>query len=703
MRKIKLALLSVAALGMVFAASCSLESGIPEQSSLTSGTLEMSETPETSETPDTPEEKDEWAEYNTITVARALEICQEVGETGTTERYYLRGTVKDLNATYGEMTLVDETGEIYVYGTYSADGSKRFSELEETPKNGDEVLLHCILKVHSGKKEVGNARLIDFKKVEISVDESDYTEMNLADARTAAEGTLIKTDGVVAKITYAFGMKPSGVYLVDETQSIYVYDANLAATAKVGNQVSILASKTWWVLDSEQANAQKFGYKGCCQLENVTVLSNDKGSHEFNKTWITETTVKDIMETPVTTDITTTIYKVNAYVKESVGTGFTNYYIDDIDGKTGSYVYTQCNGSDLAWLKEFDGKICTVYLSVINAKSTATGCQFRFMPISVSYDNYTFDAAKAPDFALEYYALDQFEESYTGDPALEVVTSVSSEILSLDNITISYTSDNTNSVYFTTADGKTVMHCGENGTANVTVTATYGQVSKSATVKITKKSPVVYQSITVAQAIAAAVDSEVTVKGIVGPSLVNQSGFYLFGEDGSMIAVKVFDQTQFNGLSIGHEVVLKGRRERYVKDDASTIAGQTCIVEGEILVNNGGEHEYSTAKFTEKTIAEFNEMDIAEDYSTSVFIIKATVEYVENAYYTSLNLKSNGATLKLYMSGAGQYSWLKAFSGQEITMEVAACNWNDKTDVWRGCVLAARTASGKILNTLNFN
>ena len=45
------------------------------------------------------------------------------------------------------------------------------------------------------------------------------------------------------------------------------------------------------------------------------------------------------------------------------------------------------------------------------------------------------------------------------------------------------------------------------------------------------------------------------------------------------------------------------------------------------------------------------------------------------------------------MSGAGQYSWLKAFTGQEVTMEVAPCNWNSK-NYYAGCVLAVVLEDG---------
>ena len=49
------------------------------------------------------------------------------------------------------------------------------------------------------------------------------------------------------------------------------------------------------------------------------------------------------------------------------------------------------------------------------------------------------------------------------------------------------------------------------------------------------------------------------------------------------------------------------------------------------------------------------------------------------------------------------HSWLKVFAGQEVTVEIAPCNWNSKTDNYAGCVLAVRNADGsKTLNELNF-
>jgi hypothetical protein len=187
--------------------------------------------------------------------------------------------------------------------------------MTEKPYKGDEVLLHCILQNYNGTKEVKNARLIELTSNAGNVDESDYTEMSIAEAREADKGSLIKVDGVVAAITYANGMKPSGVMLVDDTQSIYVYDGDLAGRVQKGNTITILGEKDWWILDTEQSAASKHGYQGCCQLTDVTLVSNDEGNTEFDKTWIEETTVKSIVENPIEEDITTIIYKVNACVK----------------------------------------------------------------------------------------------------------------------------------------------------------------------------------------------------------------------------------------------------------------------------------------------------------------------------------------------------------------------------------------------------
>ena len=646
------------------------------------------------------DDEDDWAEYDTITIAEALELCGEPGNL-TTERYYIRATIISVdNPQYGQMTIGDETGTIMVYGTYSADGEINYSAMADKPYKGDEVLLHCTLQNYNGTKEVKNARLIAFKHVDVEINESDYTDMSIADAREAEIGTKIKIDGVVARITYANGMIPVGVYLVDETQSIYVYDGDIAGRVAIGNKITVLGSKAYWILENEQNSAQKFGYKGCCQLEDATLLENDGKTNEIDFSWVETSTVKEIMDTPVTENITTTIFKVNALVKKAPGNGFTNYYFNDLDGTTGSYTYSQCNGNDFGWLDEFDGKICTVYLSVLNAKSTTSGCVFRFIPIKVIDERFQFNTDDTAEHIVKYYGIPQFNASYTGNPAKELVTKVSSELLGFENATLSYTSSNENVVYFTTEGGKTVFNCKDAGKATVTVKGEYDGKIYTETIDVVVVPNVEYDSITIEEAKGKEVGEEVIIKGIVGPSVVNKSGFYLFDETG-MIAITV-DASVFADIEIGYEVVLKGKRDVF-KDPAAAHAGQLAISNCELLANYYGEHDYHTFDFIkDKTLADIYALNNNEHHSDEVYYVKATVEVVETAYYTSIKLVDGGSSLSLYCSSANQYSFLKPFAGKEVFLEIAPCNWNNKS-YYAGCVLAVETQDGVVLNTLNFN
>ena len=637
-------------------------------------------------------------EIKVITIAEALELCGDPGDI-TSERYYIRATIKTIsNSEYGSMVIYDETGEISVYGTYSADGALKYSELSEKPYKGDEVLLHCILQNYNGTKEVQNARLIEFVSNQGNVDVSEYTAATIAEARAAAEGAKLKVSGIVARITYANGMKPSGFILVNGADSIYVYDGDAAARVAIGNRVEIAASKTYWILDTEQNSAATHGYKGCNQLEGVTLISNDEGNNEWISDSIPTATVKEIMDNPITNDITTQVYKVTALVKKAPGNGFVNYYINDLDEKTGSYTYTQCNGSDFAWLDQFDGKICTVYLVALNAKSSAAGCVYRFLPVAVINENYTFDTNNTAEFAVKYHGVGQFDAMYTGNPALELVTSVESELLGFENATLSYTSSNESVIKFVTENGKTTMNCLASGTATITVKGTYNGKEYSETVTVTVDIPTEeIPSITVGEAISAELGTVVTVKGVVASSVANKNaGFYLIDESGAITVLT--DSETIAKLHIGDEVIITGTRELSKDTD-----GQIYINNAELVVNNYGNKKYSTNSFiTNKTLADIAALDGDVLHTTEVYVITATISREVGGYSTNTYVVDGDLEYMLYAGGAGQYAWLEKYAGQTLTIELAVCDWNNKGN--KGCILSITTADGtQIFNEINFS
>lgn len=682
-------------------------------------------TPSTPSTPSAPSSKPSTDENNSsknedekkiYTIAELIAMMPSDGSV-TTERYYVKAEIKSIdNADYGAMTIKDPTGTLSVYGTYSSDGVKRYSELDEKPVKGDTVLLYGTIQNYKNKTpEIKSGWIIEFKKGTPSWSKDDYTEMTIGEAREAAVDSLVKVTGVVSRITFANGMKPNGFIIVGDNSSIYVYDNQIAITVAIGNKITLLAKKTMFIASKEASSAKKFGYKGACQLIDGHLLSNDEATNDLDLSFAQEKTVKEVIETSPSDNITSLIYHSNALIKrvQKEGQNFVNYYIDDLDGKTGSYVYTSCDGKDFAWMDQYDGKICSVYYTALNAKSTSTGVLFRFLPIKIEDNNYQFNIAEAPKFAVEYYGLEQFDTVYSADPEKEMLTSVTSDLLNFGTATLSYSSNNTALAYFETGkDGKVIFHINSetDGTATITVTGHLdGQKDFSKTMDIKIVKPVdVSSAVNVKAAIDASKGTELLVKGVIGPSLVNKDGFYLIDETGSL-AVVMNSRDELNGLQIGQTVYIKGKRDLFASSRKGTPSYfESCMTGCQIVKNEFGNVDYSTASFIKgKTLADLIALPVADNYHTAeVYVITAGLKFVSTKNYSNAYLKDGDSEMRLYCTNAaGQYKWINPYvdDTKTYTMEVAVCNWNDK-NYFTACLLSITDSNGnKVMNTLNFN
>ncbi|MBQ8879731.1 MAG: hypothetical protein IJY69_02685 [Clostridia bacterium] len=622
-----------------------------------------------------------------VTIAEAKAALAEVGDVSSTP-VTIKATVREVDEN-GIVRVSDSTGSLDVLLTKGIDAEGKeilFSAIENKPKVKDTVTL----KVKLWK--LGDS-ISAYEAVIVSIDAFSYVEMSVADARSAEIGKGIKLTGVVASVTYANGFVPSGFILVDSTSSIYVYSQTAAANVKVGNTVTVVGEKDYWILEDEQVNAQKFGYKGSCQLANASVTANDNLTDgAFDKSWIEETTLMDLLSTPVTENITSRIYKVNALVKEVEDKGFTNFYFFDLDGKTGSYTYTQCNGADFTWLREFDGKICTVYLTALNAKSTSSSCLFRLLPISVSDDGYVFDTADAPKYAVKYHGLTQLKKEYSGDPALTLNTAVSSELLGFEGVTLSFSSNNESVVKFNTDSGITVMNCPGFGTATVTVTATYCEYTYSEDITVTVDENAVVDALTVGDAIDADEEADVTVKGIVGPSIVhaNRRGFYLIDSTG-IISVSFANSKDLEDIEIGNEVIITGKK---ITVDGS----QICIDNASLVANYYGQNEFPAGTVTENA-------DIANAVSqgntTAIYKATGTLKVVGTQHYSNYVITIDGIDYTLYASKAAtQYAFLTEQINNEVEVLLSVVNWNGKS--YKLCALGLITEDGTVYNEYSF-
>ncbi len=86
--------------------------------------------------------------------------------TYTEGKYYVTGVITEIyNEQYGNMRITDDNGNILtIYGSYSADGSVGFSDMETKPAVGDTVKLYGIIGQYSDTPQMKNAWIIEMTK-----------------------------------------------------------------------------------------------------------------------------------------------------------------------------------------------------------------------------------------------------------------------------------------------------------------------------------------------------------------------------------------------------------------------------------------------------------------------------------------------------------------------------------------------------------
>jgi len=71
-------------------------------------------------------------------------------------------------------------------------------------------------------------------------------------------------------------------------------------------------------------------------------------------------------------------------------------------------------------------------------------------------------------------------------------------------------------------------------------------------------------------------------------------------------------------------------------------------------------------------------LDKLEDHTAQGYRITATVKNVKATYYENWYLTSGANEFRIYCGSGRQLSFLDAYAGQEVVVEVALVNWNGK-------------------------
>ena len=646
-------------------------------------------------------------QYNCITVKEAIDKANEAGDAGTVDKFNIYGKIKQIkNYMFGEMIIEDDGFEIYVWGVRGPN-DQHYDDIEDQPKVGDEIVINGRVKTFKDKPEVDKSELIALKHVEQKEEADDkvYTAMSVKEARKVADKTAVQVTGIVAKVCVNASSEKDGFYLVDDTGATFVYGKEVSSQLSEGQKVTIKGEKVRFEA-KPSANNEKFNYVGSVQLTNVKLAKKENGPFAYNNAWMEEIDLVDLLNRKDYDNITGNIFKTHAYVKEAIGDGFTNYFIYDVDGKTGSYVYTKASGADLTYLKKYDdGKLHEVQLSIVNYKVSSSGLTPRFIVIDVDEAEYKYDVKKAPKYALDFAVMGQFDDVYYTNPAKELVTSVSNEVLAINGISVSYESSDANVATIDDVDGKKVLNLHNAGKVNITCKATHGENTLSRVIEITYDKIDIENAIKVKAAIDSEMNSVVKVRGVVISSLVNQKGF-LLGDETCVIAVKTTED-QLASMQVGQEVYLEGKRGHHFKSGNET--HQDVIFDLTKFMNLYGEHATDETSFIkDKTMADVIALAAAKDTSstTQVYRVKAFIKYTKGGYssnYYICDPEDHESELMLYCSGASQYdALLEAYKNKEVVVDIVLSDYSYKKEGLRGMVIATIDGETRTPNTLNF-
>ena len=98
--------------------------------------------------------------------------CEEANALADGPTVYVKGSVTKIeNTLYGNWTLKDDTGELYIYGTLDANGQeKNFESLGLA--EGDQVVITGPRASYNGKPQITNATILEIEKAFIKLDEN---------------------------------------------------------------------------------------------------------------------------------------------------------------------------------------------------------------------------------------------------------------------------------------------------------------------------------------------------------------------------------------------------------------------------------------------------------------------------------------------------------------------------------------------------
>lgn len=452
-----------------------------------------------------------------------------------------------------------------------------------------------------------------------------------------------------------------GFVLTDGDDSIYVYGSALANYVNVGNKIMIKAAFTYYITSTEVTYAEKFGFDGGKRLEKGSIIENDVSTaNKVSSRVFHESTIYDLANASISTNITSNLYKVKAKIKKQEEPGFINYYFFDPKGSGSMYAYSNYNGAEYTSLDKYDDeKYHTVVLMIINAKCQPTGCFYRMIPCEIYDDEYVVtDLDKANGVLIR--AKDSFVSNYfVSDSSVEV------ETLHTDSITseakIVYTSSNPEIVEIKNNNLLIKDKVGE-VTINIEVTLNDTKVKDSKVITVEEKAKV--DTTSIASLYENGKDGETySIEGVIVDSVwssgnTKHGAYYLQDSSNKTIIVYPDSENIDTELKKGEKVIFTGTY-KFAPEKEGYFDGNRKLNDAKIEFHDGKENSlYKNFEF--KKIEEIASIlpEMGNSMVGNVYESEFTVKIVNSNYYTNYYLKpiTEGETKDIMVYSNGQTS-----------------------------------------------
>lgn len=178
------------------------------------------------------------------TIAEFIDIASKLEQNATTnpQKYVITGTVKEIKSEqYGNLIITDGNGkDIYIYGTYSADGKTAYNALEVKPVVGDTVKLVGVASYYDGP-QMKSGWILEHTPAQGGSDDGDDSNDN-ADT----DLSIVITTAPVAGTNYAIGLINTKV----STTDVYYISGGMAATYYLATSKTLADAKVVGVEDT---------------------------------------------------------------------------------------------------------------------------------------------------------------------------------------------------------------------------------------------------------------------------------------------------------------------------------------------------------------------------------------------------------------------------------------------------------------------